>query len=364
MTRRRASIIIVAYNHRMFLEGCFAALDAARLDPQTTRILFVDNASSDGSAELVAGLLRDGATPGGLACEIIRSAENLGFAGGNNVALRRALADGDEMAYFLNPDTRAEPDFLHEARVAAESDSTIALVQSLVLRDGEDEIVNTFGNAFHFLGFGYAAGDGMAANTPKAMERLRGVCDTTVASGAACLARLSVLAEIGLFDEELFLYHEDVELSLRARLAGYRVVLAPRSRVRHRYEFARNPRKFYWMERNRWLVLAWYLRGGTLALIAPPLLAAEVGLWALAWKQGWLPHKKAAWSYLLAPGRLAAIRSTRKQVQRLRRVSDRTFTAAFADEVCFPAVDSWLLRHVANPALALYWAVVKRGLRW
>ncbi len=360
----QTSIIIVAYNHREFLADCFASVDASGLDPASTRILFVDNASSDGSAELVEALLAGGATKSGIPCVVVRSGANLGFAGGNNLALGRALIDGDDFAYFLNPDTRVEPGFLGEALAVAAADPRIALVQSLVLREGGEGIVNTFGNAFHFLGFGYAAGDGLPLDSPEAVERLAGVADIAVASGAACLARLDALRAIGAFAEELFLYHEDAELSLRAHLAGWRVVLAPRSRVHHRYHFSRNPRKLYFLERNRWLVLAWYLRGGTLALLAPPLVATQLGLVALAWKQGWLPAMRDAWAYLLAPGRLGAIRAARARVQSLRRVPDRELAASFADEIRFPAVDSWLVRSVANPVLGRYWRAAKKLIRW
>jgi GT2 family glycosyltransferase len=365
MAATRTSIIIVAYNHRQYLEACFASLDDSGLDRATTRVLFVDNASSDGSYALVADqILAGGATTGGIACELIRSDANLGFAGGNNLAIARAALAGDDFVYFLNPDTRVEPGFLAEAVAAAAGDPSIALVQSLVLRDGEDGIVNTFGNAFHFLGFGYAAGDGTSIESAEAAGRLGEVRDIAVASGAASLARLAILEAIGPFDDELFLYHEDAELSMRARLAGLRVVFAPRSRVRHHYQFSRNPRKLYFLQRNRWLVLAWHLRVRTLALLAPALIPTELGLWALAWRQGWLAEMREAWTYLLAPGRWSAIRAKRARVQALRRVPDRVLTAAFAGEINFPATDSWIVRSVANPVLAAYWRVAKRAIRW
>jgi GT2 family glycosyltransferase len=361
-----ASIVVVAHNHAAYLPACLAALDAAGV--RDARIRFVDNASADGSADVVEGLLSGGRTRGGIPCEVRRSAENLGFAGGNNLAVRRALEDGDEWIYFLNPDTRARPGFLDEAIAAARADARIALVQSLVLREGEGEgeaqRINTFGNAFHYLGFGYAAGDGLEVGSAEAGARLSGVCDVAVASGAAFLARAAALAEIGLFDEELFLYHEDAELSLRARLAGWRVVLAPRSVVGHHYHFSRNPRKLYFLERNRWLVLAWHLRLPTLLAIAPPLVGAELGLWALAWRQGWLAEKKQALAYFLEPGRWREVLASRARVQALRRVSDRALTAPFTGEIRFPAVDSWILREVANPLLSAYWSAVRRAIRW
>src|SRR3954470_8054379 len=111
----RTSIIVVAYNHRPFLADCLHALERAGLDPASTRVIVVDNGSSDGTAEMGRGDLlapRGARTRGGLRALLMAETTNRGFSGGNNLALRRALEDGDEFAYFLNPDTEVEPGFL------------------------------------------------------------------------------------------------------------------------------------------------------------------------------------------------------------------------------------------------------------
>ena len=271
----RTSIIVVTYNHASLIVDCVRALERAGLDFTRTRLFLVDNASADGSAEVIRTQVLNPAgtaTLGGLPAQLMANQQNLGFAGGNNQAIRQAMAEGDEFVYLLNPDTEVVPGFLAEALAATGGDPTVALVQSLLLRHQEPDRVNTFGNALHFLGFGYAAGDGQRLDDPAVIERLASVRDIAYASGAGVLARVSALSDIGLFNEELFAYHEDLELSWRARLAGYRVLLAPASRVLHKYEFGKSTRKFFFMERNRFLVLAWYYRPGTLLLVAPALL--------------------------------------------------------------------------------------------
>ncbi len=363
----RTSIVVVSYNHRHFLGPCLDAVDRAGLDPATTRLIVVDNASSDGTAELLrSALLTDGATRtrGGLPATLLALDDNTGFAGGNNIAIERARADGDEFVYLLNPDTEAEPGFLAEAIAAAQSDPSIAFVQSLILRHGPGDLVNTYGNALHFLGFGYAAGDGRPLTDPDVSQRLHGVHDIGFASGAGMLARVSVLAAIGAFAEELFVYEEDLELSWRALLAGHRVVLAPASRIRHKYEFSRSTSKFYWLERNRWLVLAWCYRVPTLLLLLPALTAMEVGLWGLAAKGGWWRHKARAAAYVLSPQRWPQILATRRRVQALRQRSDKEVSAIFTGRIVFEAMSPVLLTHVANPLFDAYWRLARRLMRW
>jgi GT2 family glycosyltransferase len=362
----RTSIVVVAYNHGAYLPACLRALEAA-VGPSEARLILIDNASSDGTAERVRRelLSSDGTrTRGGLPVVFLANGENLGFSGGNNQALRQALADGDEFAYLLNPDTEVEPGFLAPALAAAAGDPRIAEVQSLLVRLPGGDTVNTWGNALHYLGFGYAAGDGTPLDAPATRARLAGVRDIAYASGAGVLVRLAALREVGFLDETLFAYHEDLELSWRLRLAGWRVVLAPASRVGHRYEFGRSMGKMYLMERNRFLVLAWCYRARTLALLAPALLAMEAGLWLFAARAGWWREKGRAYRYLVGAEGRRALREGRRRVQALRQVSDRAASALFTGEVIFPAVSPWLLTHVANPLFAAYWALARAMMRW
>jgi GT2 family glycosyltransferase len=341
------------------------ALERADL-PAGARLVIVDNASADGTADFVRGELLApgrGQTRGGLSVLLIANRENRGFAGGNNQALALALEEGDEFAYLLNPDTEVEPGFLQAALSAAAADPAIAEVQSLLVRLPGGDTVNTWGNAQHFLGFGYAAGDGTRIDEAAAAGRLDGVRDIGYASGAGVLVRLEALRTIGLFNETLFAYHEDLELSWRARLAGLRVVVAPYSRVGHKYEFGRTPGKFYFMERNRFLVLAWCYRGATLALLAPALGAMEVGLWLYAARAGFLCDKARAYGYLFDPGRWTEITEARRRVQALRKVGDREASALFTGDVVFSSVSPWLLTKVANPILRAYWRLVRHAIR-
>src|SRR5205807_9143477 len=121
-----------------------------------------------------------------------------------------------------------------------------------------------------------------------------------VVSGACCLIRRDAFTRLGGFVDSFFLYYDDADLGWRARIAGLRVVYCPEATVCHHYEFARRGRKWFYLERNRlFSVLANY-EMRTLLLLAPLLLAAELGLLAVAALQGWLGHKLRAYGSLAA----------------------------------------------------------------
>lgn len=366
MAAPRTAIVVVSWNHGRYLADCFRAVEEAGIAPGTATLMIVDNASPDGSGDFIAKelLTEDGAsTKGGFPCVFFKNADNLGFSGGNNQAARRALEEGYDYVYLLNPDTEARPGFLEEALRVAEGDPAIAVVQSLLRLHPETGLVNSYGNEIHFLGFGYAGGESAPLHDPDVQAKLR-VRDIAYASGAGMLVRADALREIGFLDEELFAYHEDLEFSWRARLAGRRVVLAPRSEVFHKYEFSRSIRKYRWMERNRFIVTLRMYKLATLLLLLPAFLAMELGLWVFAFKGGWWREKLRACAYFLSPAAWTRLADARRRVQALRVVSDREATALFTGRVLFQRMSPTLLARVANPLFALYWALARLVLRW
>lgn len=361
----RVSVIVVAYNHKKYLADCVRSLEKSDLPPGQVRLILVDNASSDGTADFVRSELMnpDGAaTKGGLPATFIANSNNLGFSGGNNLAIRQALADGDTHVYLLNPDTEVEPDFLTRALETMGSDPGIAVVQSLLRLHPDRDLVNSWGNEIHFLGFGYAGGESVPASDPSAAPKLR-VRDIAYASGAGMLIRADALRKIGFLNEELFAYHEDLEFSWRARLAGYRIALSPESVVYHKYEFSRSIKKWYLMERNRFLVMAWCYAWPSLLINLPALAAMELGLWLFAIKGGWWKEKARAYGYVLNPVRWGGIIAARREVQALRTATDRTITRLFTGKIEFQRLSSPMLT-VANLPFILYWRAVRLIMFW
>src|SRR5205823_6165678 len=137
---------------------------------------------------------------------------------------------------------------------------------------------------------------------------------------AAVLLPRAALEEVGLFDETLWLYHEDLDLGWRLRLHGCRNLLTPLSVCRHHYEWARSTTKWYWLERNRWLVVLKNYRLATLLLLLPMMLLFELGLIALAVKGGWWCEKLRAMGTLLQPRTWTYLARERRRLGRARPV--------------------------------------------
>lgn len=342
----RTAVVVVTYNSSRDIETCFGSL-ARALDAGDVPVLAVDAGSTDDTADRIERLFPR--------VELHRLGGHPGFARAANHGLAAALARGVEFVYLLNPDTEVAPDFLARALEVAELAPGAAAVQSLLLLPPAGELVDTAGNALHFLGFGYCG----LHRRPAALASDAPV-EIAFASGAGALLRAEALRRVGLFDERFFLYCEDLDLGWRLRLAGERILLAPASRVLHRHEFRRNPEKFYRLERNRWLALLKNYSGRSLAVLAPLLLADELALALIALGQGWWPEKLRAWRSLLDAETRRELRAARRSTQRLRRVSDREIARQMTARMEFDGVETPLLRWIANPVLGALW----RGARF
>jgi GT2 family glycosyltransferase len=345
--RKKIAVVIIWWNGKKYLESCLGSLARMNRGDFDVTVIVADNGSTDGSAEALR------AAPG---LELIETGSNLGFTGGNNFVLRRVLERGFDYAYLLNQDTEVEPRCLVEAVAVAEADERIGAVQSLLLLMWARDQVNSAGNAIHFLGLGYCLG----YRDPAAKHRGGPVRDIAYGSGGALLVRVAALREVGLLEEDFFMYHEDLDLGWRLRLAGWRNVIAPSSVVWHDFEFSRSIKKYFWMERNRFVVLFGRLSARTLVVLALPLLLAELGLLIPAVRGGWWREKLRVYADLFTPKTRALIRRLRGETRRLRRVSDREVTRYFVAAVEGQEVEPTFTKYVANPLMRLTWGVVRR----
>jgi GT2 family glycosyltransferase len=234
------------------------------------------------------------------------------------------------------------------------SDPTIGIAMARLRLLDQPEALNSRGTEVHVSGIGWAGGYGEPA------ESLGELRDVAAPSGAAMAVRAETFRRLGGFADEFFMYLEDLEFGWRARLAGLRVVVDPAADVFHEYDFGRNPNKSYFLERNRLVFCLSAYSARLLLLLSPVLLSIELGMVALALKEGWLRQKLGGWAWCVRHARVIGKR--RHATQRLRIVHDAEL-AAFLTPVFSPAMlPVPALLRAANPAVSRYWALVRRAL--
>jgi N-acetylglucosaminyl-diphospho-decaprenol L-rhamnosyltransferase len=333
------AVVVVSHESAEHLPALInAVLPQLRDDDE---LAIVDNASTDGSAAIARSL--------DARVVVIESDRNLGFAGGCHLGARSTKAP---LLLFLNPDCHPHTGCLAELRQAASSHPDWGAWQAAVLLDSEE--INSSGGVIHYLGIGWAGQCGRPLR-----ELPKGDREVAFPSGAAMVIRREAWDALGGFDEEYFMYGEDLDLGLRLWLAGYGVGVVPSARVNHGYAFEKGTSKWFLLERNRWRTVLSAYPALLLALLAPALLAGELGLLIVAARQGWLGAKLRAQAATAAG--LPRMLSRRRVVQGQGRISAREFAGHLTS-----SLESPYLSAVRSPSLsvpqALYWRLVRRVL--
>jgi GT2 family glycosyltransferase len=166
---------------------------------------------------------------------------------------------------------------------------------------------------------------------------------------------------LGGFSPDFFMYHEDVDLSLRMRLRGGRVGVDPAARVHHDYAFAKGPAKWRALERNRWATIVRCYPGPLLAAVAPALLVLELALWPAALAGGWGGEKARASVDVL--GALPRLLRERRAIQATRTVSAARFADGLTADLSSPYLGALGRSRVLRLALRAYWWGVRALLR-
>lgn len=280
----RVAVIIPNWNGG---EWVTEALDS--LEEQTFKdfkIIVVDNGSTDGSNRLIKRRY-----PG---VEIIQLDRNYGFAGGVNRGIETALAEKTEFIALFNNDAVAEQNWLKWLIESAETNPLIGAVGSKQLR-GDRQTIDSTGDFYSVWGLPFPRGWG---------ELDSGQYDDKVkifaAPGAACLYRAEMLRQVGSLDEDFFAYWEDVDLSFRARLAGWKVTFQPKAIIYHRvnatsanmghfarYHTSKNFVYLYLKNMPGWLAWKYLPRflGGFAMMSANSILRGQGAAMLQAWTQ-------------------------------------------------------------------------------
>jgi GT2 family glycosyltransferase len=317
------SVAIVNWNRREYLRACLAAL--ARQQNADFEVIVVDNGSSDGSAEMAQSEF---------GARIIANPSNLGFCAANNQAF--AAARGRFVA-LLNNDTEAEPGFLAALRRVFDEAPDIGMAAAKVLVYEDPRRIDKVGHLLYPDGQNRGRGTGEIDHGQ--YDRAE---DCLWPDGSAAMYRKSMLDQIGGFDEDFFMFADDAELGLRARIAGWRCRYTPDAVVRHhrgRSLDPGSPRRIFLIERNRvllaaklfpWSLLVWNWYYYALRLLAG-LIAAASGRGEMARFPGLLNKLRLAFAVVRAD--LAAVRllprmlRKRSEVHRLARLDSSAIRA-------------------------------------
>jgi GT2 family glycosyltransferase len=352
------AIITVLYRCEKFVRPLLESLASVGYPRDRLTLHLVDNSPGDGTlaaAHAVMAQLGDRLPT--VHCH--EPGENVGFAKGNNLAMRSALEAGADYVFLLNPDATFEPGAIQASVKTAQDLPKVGSVQSLLVLGDAPDRVNTYGNVIHFLGFGYVAGYQSLRSAVAPFPR-----SIAFSSGACVLYPASILRHVGLFDETLWLYHEDLDLGWRIRLAGFDNIVSPDSVCRHHYEFSRSTSKWYWMERNRWLVVLKNYRLRTILLLLPLLLITDLGLLALAAKGGWLKLKLKAFVWFLHPRAWSYLCRGRRDMRQIRQVTDRQILALYSATIDHPDFRNPLVTLLVEPVWKAYLALLRIVIWW
>jgi len=248
----RVSTVIVNWNRKELLRACLDAL--RRQTFQNLEVIVVDNGSTDGSAEMLAG-------PEFRCVRCIRNTENRGFCAANNQGVRQARG---EYVALLNNDAEPDPRWIEELVRVLDAHPDAGMAASKILFYDDPGVIDKAGHLI--FPDGQNRGRGTGERDTGQYERLE---ETAWPDGCAALYRRSLLEELGGFDEDFFAYADDAELGLRARIAGWRCLYVPTAVVRHRVGSTLGPyseQRLFLIERNRvwlaaklfpWRLLVW-----------------------------------------------------------------------------------------------------------
>jgi GT2 family glycosyltransferase len=304
------SVVIVTHQSEALVAD---VLDALIRDPDgPDEVIVVDSASTDRTRDILSTF----------DVGLIALDENVGFVAACHVGADRATGS---TLVFLGHDTIPEQGWLPPLVEAARTEGVGAAMATLL--DAESPyLFNSSGGHLTYVGLAWVSG--LGERVPEVEPAL---VDVAFPSGGAMAIRTGTWHRFDGFRRSLFMYQEDTDLGWRLRLAGLRVVRATRSRVHHRYEFGRSPDKMYHLERNRWMLLLSNYEPATVAILMPALLAADLGVWWIALRDGWVREKLRADLDVLRDRR--RWRAERALTEATRRIGDAAMLSTMETNV-------------------------------
>jgi len=310
------SIIIVNFNGENILQDCVNSIF------QTVKcsfeIILIDNNSSDNSH---------------LKCKenfpkikLIENNENIGLTA-RNLGIKEAKG---EFIVFLDSDTVVTANWL-ENLIKSFRENGEGLYQPKLLEKNKSGIINSAGNMINILGMGFSRGKGK-----KDEGQYNKFQEIGYTSGACTFTSTEIVKKIGKINKIFFSYHDDLDYGWRGWLQKIPSYYEPKSIVYHLGSptLKWSGKKFYFLERNRWICLLYLYSTSTIIKIFPILLFLEIGIFFYFLSKG---YGKEKINSLISICKLKSqIKNSKNKIQKLKIVSDKEVVEHFVDNFEFP----------------------------
>ena len=339
------SVIVLNYNAGELLLNCINSLKKSKYT--NLEILVIDNISSDGSQTKCKEQFPD--------IKLIQNKENFGYCGGNNIGIREAKG---EFIVILNPDTIVESNCIEEL-IFAQNKFGDGLYQPKILSLNEENIIQSTGNMLNIFGFGFARDKGN-----KVSDKNEEIEKIGYASGTCLFTSRKVLEKVGLLDEFLFLYHDDLDLGWRAAQIGISSFYVPKSKIFHveSYSLKWSAKKFFWLERNRKYCLLTHYSKNTYKKMRFSLMLIDLFVWAFYFSKGFLGAKIKAESEIRK--NKENIEKKYQELESRKIISDKELIKHFPDEIFVPTnVSQQSMNQTFNSILTRLSKKVKKKIK-
>lgn len=220
MDNPRVSIIILNWNGKKDTIECLESLK--KITYPNYEVVLVDNSSTDTSIECLNKLYPE--------IEIIENEQNLGFAEGNNVAIRKIIERETRYILLLNNDTVVERDFLNEMIKIAESDRNIGILGPTVYYYNQPNRIQSAGAKIRWN----KGKDSILRYNELDTGEYNKITEVDYVSGCALLAKTEVFKKVGGLNKDYFAYWEETDLCVRAHKISYKVIYVPKAKIWHK----------------------------------------------------------------------------------------------------------------------------------
>ena len=318
-------IIVINYNGEEYLKTCLSSIEKQTYPNYKT--IVIDNASTDNSEEYIKEYFPK--------LTFIQAERNLGFAEGNNLAIKKALEQKAAYVFLVNNDTEFEIDLVEKLIKTAESDDSIGIVGPAVFDLKNKKSLQEMGMAIDK--FGYAL----------ALKNLTDRDCVFFVSGCAMMIKSELILRIGFFDESYFMFAEDLDICWRSRLTGYKIIVNENARIYHASggsisggvvkssSYRTNAQRVFLREKNTVRTLMKNYDFSNLIKIVPfyvALLFFETIFWSCILKPDISKNlfKAIFWNIKMLPDTF----NQRAVVQNLRKIKDEELTVKMLDGYC------------------------------